>query len=137
MLRIAGERGWSRVLSGYRQNSAFIPRQASVIPNVRRIKRPSEIRSRGYKGDFMGSVIGKNRVIHSKRLTVLLAMTLAGVVSSLPAHAVTCEDVRGLSPALQDYWSKRLHLTAQERHIIWISCYQNYHPNVQMQVVRR
>lgn len=85
----------------------------------------------------MGAIIGKNGLFQSKRLAVVLAMTLASLVSSLPARAVTCEDVRALSPALQDYWSKRLHLSAQERHLIYVACYQNYHPNVPLQLVRR
>lgn len=41
-------------------------------------------------------------------------------------HGVTCDDVRRLSPAEQAYWSQRLNLTAEQKHRIYIACYQNY-----------
>lgn len=41
-------------------------------------------------------------------------------------HGVTCDDVRRLSPAEQNYWSERLNLSAEQRHRIYIACYQNY-----------
>ena len=49
-----------------------------------------------------------------------LASTLA---CSVPAAAVTCEDVRALSKAEQDYWSQLLGLTHVQRHQIWLRCY--------------
>jgi Spy/CpxP family protein refolding chaperone len=53
---------------------------------------------------------------------LLTAMVL--VVSGLsPAHAVTCEDVRNLTPAEQAYWSKRLNLTRGQQAQIRQACY--------------
>lgn len=67
------------------------------------------------------------RVSHRARsLAALLAMSIATCAVSLPAHAFTCEDVRGLSKAQQDYWSKRLNLTGEQRHRIWVACYRDY-----------
>jgi len=67
----------------------------------------------------------------------LLAMTATACVTSTPAAALTCEDVRGLSQAERDYWSKRLNISTEERRQIWLTCYKDYHPNVVVQLVRR
>jgi hypothetical protein len=55
------------------------------------------------------------------------------VLVSLPAHAVTCEVVRGLSAAEQAYWSNLLRLTSTERRQIRTACYTNYHAKLQQQ----
>jgi hypothetical protein len=68
----------------------------------------------------------RERISRARSATVLLAMTVTACVSSLPAHAFTCEDVRGLSKAQQDYWSKTLNLTGPQRHRIWAACYRDY-----------
>jgi|HubBroStandDraft_6_1064221.scaffolds.fasta_scaffold704364_1 hypothetical protein len=61
------------------------------------------------------------------RLLVNGCFALAGALAcSLPAAAaVTCEDVRALSKADQDYWSQRLGLTHAQRHQIWVECYRH------------
>jgi hypothetical protein len=65
---------------------------------------------------------------HPSRATQLiaglafLAVTATGLMTS-PALAVSCEDVRGLTKAEQNYWSKRLNLTVEQRHRIWLECY--------------
>lgn len=41
-------------------------------------------------------------------------------------HGITCDDVRRLSPAEQNYWSQRLNLSSDQRHRIYVACYQNY-----------
>jgi hypothetical protein len=53
------------------------------------------------------------------------------IVGLLPAGAqsyngITCDDVRGLSRAEQNYWSNRLNLSAWQRHRIYVMCYQNH-----------
>lgn len=53
------------------------------------------------------------------------AIAVATSLGSMPAFAVSCEDVRNLSAAEQDYWAKRLNLTEAQRHRIWVTCYQN------------
>jgi hypothetical protein len=45
---------------------------------------------------------------------------------TMPVRAVTCEDVRSLSRAEQDFWSKRLNLTREQRHQIWRACYGRF-----------
>jgi hypothetical protein len=45
------------------------------------------------------------------------------MASSTPVLAFTCEDVRALTKAEQDYWSKRLNLTPDQRQRIWLACY--------------
>ena len=65
----------------------------------------------------------------ARNVAALLAVSIATCVVSLPAQAFTCEDVRGLSKAQQDYWSKRLNLTNEQRHRIWVACYRDYHPD--------
>jgi len=57
-----------------------------------------------------------------KRAGILLAFVVV-TVSASSAGAVTCEDVRRLSRAEQEYWSKRLNLSAAQRHQIWQACY--------------
>jgi hypothetical protein len=49
---------------------------------------------------------------------------LVGLVST--AQAFTCEDVRSLSRTEQEYWSKRLNLTREQRHQIWQACYGKF-----------
>lgn len=41
-------------------------------------------------------------------------------------RGVTCDDVRRLSRAEQDYWSQRLNLSSEQRHRIYVACYQKY-----------
>jgi Spy/CpxP family protein refolding chaperone len=55
---------------------------------------------------------------------VAAAVLIVGSTSS--ARAVTCEDVRSLTRAEQDYWSKRLNLTREQRHQIWQACYGKF-----------
>ena len=50
--------------------------------------------------------------------TVVLLMA-----SSTASLAITCDDVRGLTRAEQNYWSKQLNLTPDQRHRIWVECY--------------
>lgn len=49
-------------------------------------------------------------------------------VAAQSFHGVTCDDVRALSQAEQNYWSERLHLSAEQKHRIYVTCYQHYHP---------
>jgi hypothetical protein len=49
-------------------------------------------------------------------------------VAAQSFNGVTCDDVRALSRAEQNYWSERLHLSSEQKHRIYVACYQNYHP---------
>ena len=40
-------------------------------------------------------------------------------------NGVSCDDVRHLSPAEQDYWSQRLNLSSAQRHRIYVACYRS------------
>jgi len=53
----------------------------------------------------------------------LAAGAIVLLMSSAPVLAVSCEDVRSLTRAEQIYWSKRLKLTAEQQHRIWLECY--------------
>ena len=68
---------------------------------------------------------------------VLAAAFISICILSSSAMAFTCDDVRGLSRAEQDYWVKRLNISATERHQIWLACYRDYRPGLQAQLVRR
>jgi hypothetical protein len=59
------------------------------------------------------------------RLLIVACLALAGALACpLPAAAtVTCEDVRALSKADQEYWSQVLGLTQAQRHQIRVACY--------------
>jgi Spy/CpxP family protein refolding chaperone len=59
--------------------------------------------------------------MNSVVLTAIAAVLVVTSVSS--ARAVTCQDVRDLSAAEQDYWSARLNLTSAQRQQIWAACY--------------
>ena len=65
------------------------------------------------------------------------AMLVATCFVASSAMAFTCDDVRSLSTAQQDYWAKRLHISMQDRHRLWIACYRNYRPGPQAQLVFR
>ena len=71
----------------------------------------------------------RNSFSFLKNTLALLTLIILTGIGTMPAHAVSCEDVRGLSKAEQDYWSKRLNLTAEQRHQIWLACYRDYRPN--------
>jgi Spy/CpxP family protein refolding chaperone len=61
------------------------------------------------------------RVLNISGLIISAAMLT--IVSMTPAQAVSCEDVRSLTRAEQEYWSKRLNLTREQRNQIWQACY--------------
>ncbi len=63
----------------------------------------------------------------SGKVMALTILTFSMLATSIHANAFTCEDVRGLSTQQQNYWSKRLHLSSTERHLIWVACYRDYH----------
>jgi hypothetical protein len=72
------------------------------------------------------------------KICAALAALLISVCALAPsAMALTCDDVRGLSHAEQDYWAKRLSISAAERHRIWVVCYRDYRPGLQAQLIRR
>ncbi len=86
----------------------------------------------------MLSIILRNMLSRPLSAAALGAMAVAASLVSMPAHAVSCEDVRNLSPAEQDYWSKRLNLTAEQRHQIWLACYQGWQrPKLRENLARR
>ena len=53
----------------------------------------------------------------------LAAAAVVLLMSAAPALAASCEDVRSLTRAEQVYWSKRLNLTTEQKHRIWLECY--------------
>jgi hypothetical protein len=63
------------------------------------------------------------------RVTSALMLSLAIFMETAPAFAFTCDDVRALSREEQNYWSKRLHLSSFQRHLIWVACYRDYRAN--------
>jgi hypothetical protein len=54
------------------------------------------------------------------------AVTVATFLGAATAQAVTCDDVHGLSAEQQGYWSKQLHISAYQKHLIWVACYRDY-----------
>jgi hypothetical protein len=69
-----------------------------------------------------------NQIAITRRITSAAMFLMVGL---LPAAAqsyngITCDDVRGLSRAEQNYWSNRLNLSAGQRHRIYVTCYQNH-----------
>jgi hypothetical protein len=65
----------------------------------------------------------------------LLLVSACAVSSS--AQAFTCDDVRHLTAAEQDFWAKQLNISAAERHRVWLACYRDYRPGLQAQLIRR
>ena len=65
-------------------------------------------------------------ILKAALVLTTLGFTLAG---SSGARAVTCEDVRSLTAAEREYWSKRLSLTIEQRYKIWVTCYGNSRRN--------
>jgi hypothetical protein len=60
------------------------------------------------------------------RMAVLIGAAMVICLSASPVWAFKCEDVRSLSMEEQNYWSQRLHLSALQRHVIWVACYQKF-----------
>jgi hypothetical protein len=58
---------------------------------------------------------------------LVAALTLFGLVpaGAQSYHGISCDDVRMLSGAERVYWSDRLNLSAEQRHHIYVACYQN------------
>jgi hypothetical protein len=54
---------------------------------------------------------------------VLLAACL-GPAGAQSYNGISCGDVRALSSTERDYWSKRLNLSAEQRHRIYVTCFQ-------------
>ncbi len=65
--------------------------------------------------------------MNSMNIALAAALTLFGLASANAQsfQGVTCDDVRRLSTAEQNYWSARLNLSAEQRHRIYVACYQN------------
>ena len=56
--------------------------------------------------------------------SIVLATAVTAVMAmATPASAVTCEDVRALSPAQREYWAKRLGITSEQRRQIKAECF--------------
>jgi hypothetical protein len=69
-------------------------------------------------------------------IAAALLLVSASIVSS-SAQAFTCDDVRHLTSAEQNYYVKLLHISAVQRHQIWTACYRDYRPGLQAQLVQR
>ena len=53
-----------------------------------------------------------------------LGVTLSALMTgATPALAVSCDDVRALTKVEQNFWAKRLSLTADQIHRIRLECY--------------
>jgi hypothetical protein len=65
-----------------------------------------------------------------------LLLVFACAISS-SALAFTCDDVRHLTFAEQNYYAKLLHISAVQRRQIWTACYRDYRPGLQAQLIRR
>ena len=85
----------------------------------------------------MLSIIGRSEKNIINKLVSAAILLISIFVASSSAMAFTCDDVRSLSSAEQDYWAKRLGVTPTERHRIWVACYRDYRPGLQAQLVRR
>ena len=68
----------------------------------------------------------KGATMSSIRLSLCIAAALFILAGRSPAQAVTCDDVRALTPAEQVYWSKRLNLSREQQDQIRRAC--NLHP---------
>ncbi len=66
--------------------------------------------------------------MNAVKVNLAAALILFGVASASAQsfQGVSCDDVRRLSHAEQEYWSTRLNLSAEQRHLIYVACYQNY-----------
>ena len=74
------------------------------------------------------TIMPSSRAIELLVGVALLVVTTTVLMTS-SALAVTCDDVRSLSKAEQNYWSKRLNLTREQRHRIWLECYSQLRPS--------
>jgi hypothetical protein len=61
-------------------------------------------------------------------MTLAAVLILLGLATATAQSisGVSCDDVRRLSRAEQDYWSARLNLSGEQRHRIYVACYVNY-----------
>ncbi len=64
-------------------------------------------------------------------------LLISACAASSSAQAFTCDDVRHLTAAEQNYYVKMLHISTVQRHQIWTACYRDYRPGLQAQLVTR
>jgi hypothetical protein len=57
---------------------------------------------------------------------VVSLVACLGPVGAQSYNGISCDDVRALSRVERDYWSKRLNLSAAQRHRIYVACYQKH-----------
>jgi hypothetical protein len=73
----------------------------------------------------MNIFMSQRRGAQTSRIGLFGAAAL--MISAMPALAVTCDDVRALSKAEQNYWAKRLNITPAQRQQIRLECYGDAH----------
>lgn len=80
---------------------------------------------------FLTSNIIRNTLSRPRFSRALGAIALLALTSlaAVPAYAISCEDVRNLTSAEQEYWAKKLNLTGEQKHSIWLARYKNYRPD--------
>jgi Spy/CpxP family protein refolding chaperone len=66
--------------------------------------------------------IGNVGAVMTKAIVLATAVTAVFSLAT-PASAVTCDDVRALSPAQREYWAKRLGITSEQRQQIKAECF--------------
>ncbi|MGA3302019.1 MAG: hypothetical protein ABSC72_01865 [Methylovirgula sp.] len=64
------------------------------------------------------------------KIQLVMLFLVCGLVPAAAQsfNGVSCDDVRHLSKAEQDYWSQRLNLSSAQRHRIYVACYEKYNP---------
>jgi hypothetical protein len=115
-----------------RHKCAVFTGQLAPFTNLTRNLQAGAWHSR-LRGEMM--LLKTNSNIQNFAAAALL-LTSASTISS-SAQAFTCDDVRHLTSAEQNYYVKLLHISAVQRHQIWTACYRNYRPGLQAQLVQR
>jgi hypothetical protein len=82
----------------------------------------------GHGEAFQDGTHGNQRD-HTMNVIKIAAAAVSLLVCLGPAGAqsyngISCDDVRALSSAERNYWSKRLNLSAEQRHRIYVACYR-------------
>jgi hypothetical protein len=89
------------------------------------------------KGEIMPLRIDPTMKMNIQNFAGAALLLISACVISSSAQAFTCDDVRHLTAAEQNYYAKLLHISAAERHQIWTACYRNYRPGLQAELTRR
>jgi hypothetical protein len=120
----------------FRHKCAVFTGQVAPLTNLTRNLQAGAWRSR-LRGEMMLLKTDLTIKTNIQNFAAAALLLISASTISSSAQAFTCDDVRHLTSAEQNYYVKLLHISAVQRHQIWVACYRDYRPGLQAQLVQR